>query len=100
MDSGFSVVVAASTNDEILKESFMELKIDELILQILKEQPKGTLYGLYDAIRVLLTPDDTRVLASQVSLFTSLIIADQMIYFVIPTFHCNDKYDGLLKILL
>lgn len=73
MDSGFSVVVAASTNDEILKESFMELKIDELILQILKEQPKGTLYGLYDAIRALLTPDDTRVLASQVSLFTSLI---------------------------
>ncbi|KAG6470020.1 hypothetical protein ZIOFF_070980 [Zingiber officinale] len=65
LDSSFSVVVAASTNDEILKESFMELKIDELILQILKEQPKDTLYGLYDAIRVLLTPDDTRVLASQ-----------------------------------
>ncbi|XP_042446030.1 armadillo repeat-containing protein 6-like [Zingiber officinale] len=83
LDSSFSVVVAASTNDEILKESFMELKIDELILQILKEQPKDTLYGLYDAIRVLLTPDDTRVLASQVygyaRRFAKLGIADALV---------------------
>lgn len=67
LDSAFAVVVTASTNDEILKESFMDLKIDELIMQILKELPRSSLYSLYDAIRVLLTPDDNRVLASQVS---------------------------------
>ncbi|THU57745.1 hypothetical protein C4D60_Mb03t06740 [Musa balbisiana] len=66
LDSAFAVVVTASTNDEILKESFMDLKIDELIMQILKELPRSSLYSLYDAIRVLLTPDDNRVLASQV----------------------------------
>lgn len=67
LNSGFSVVAAASTGNEILKESFMELKIDELILQILNRQSKGSIQSLYDAIRVLLTPDDNRVVASQVS---------------------------------
>ncbi|KAJ8500693.1 hypothetical protein OPV22_011245 [Ensete ventricosum] len=66
LDGTFAVVVTASTNDEILKESFMDLKIDELIMKILKELPSSSLYKLYDAIRVLLTPDDNRVLASQV----------------------------------
>lgn len=66
LNSGFAVVAAASTGNEILKESFMELKIDELILQILHRQSKGSIQSLYDAIRVLLTPDDNRVVASQV----------------------------------
>ncbi|KAF3435364.1 hypothetical protein FNV43_RR22453 [Rhamnella rubrinervis] len=57
---------SASTGNEILKESFMELRIDELILQILNGQSKGSLQSLYNAIRVLLTPDDNRVVASQV----------------------------------
>ncbi|WOL19981.1 armadillo repeat-containing protein 6 [Canna indica] len=66
LDSCFAVVVAASTSDEILKELFIDLKIDEIVMKILKEHSKDNLYNLYDAIRVLLTPDDNRVVASQV----------------------------------
>ncbi|KAK6946150.1 hypothetical protein RJ641_013694 [Dillenia turbinata] len=66
LDSGFSVVAAASTGNEIVKASFMDLKIDELILQIMMEQKKGSIQCLYDAIRVLLTADDNRVVASEV----------------------------------
>ncbi|KAF2316624.1 hypothetical protein GH714_041965 [Hevea brasiliensis] len=66
LDCGFNVVAAAATGNEILKESFMELKIDELILQVLNRQNTGNVQSLYDAIRVLLTPDDNRVVASQV----------------------------------
>ncbi|KDP38234.1 hypothetical protein JCGZ_04877 [Jatropha curcas] len=66
LDSGFTVVAVAATGNEILKESFMELKIDELILQVLSRQSTGNIQSLYDAIRVLLTPDDNRVVASQV----------------------------------
>ncbi|KAL7002779.1 hypothetical protein U1Q18_003936 [Sarracenia purpurea var. burkii] len=66
LNGGFSVVAAAGTGNEIVKESFMELKIDELIIQILRTHGKGTVHSLYDAIRVLLTADDNRVVASQV----------------------------------
>ncbi|XP_010530876.1 PREDICTED: armadillo repeat-containing protein 6 [Tarenaya hassleriana] len=66
LDAGFAVVAAAATGNEVVKESFMELKIDELILQVLNKQSKSTIRGMYDAIRVLLTPDDNRVVASQV----------------------------------
>lgn len=69
LNNGFSVVAAASTGNEVLKESFMELKIDELIMKILSDpsgQSKGSIQSLYDAIRILLTPDDNRVVASQV----------------------------------
>ncbi|CAI0447043.1 unnamed protein product [Linum tenue] len=65
LNSGFSVVARAATSNEVVKQSFMELKIDELILQVLNEQSKGTVQSLYDAIRVLLTPDDNRVVASE-----------------------------------
>lgn len=67
LNGGFSVVAAAATGNEIVKESFMELKIDEFMFQILRTHDKGSIHSLYDAIRVLLTPDDNRVLASQVS---------------------------------
>lgn len=67
LNSGFSVVAAAATGNEVLKESFMDLKIDELIISILREHSKGTISNLYDAIRVLLAADDNRVAASQVS---------------------------------
>ncbi|EXC17381.1 Armadillo repeat-containing protein 6 [Morus notabilis] len=66
LNSGFAVVAAAVTGNEVLKESFMELKIDELILQTLHKLNKGSTQSLYDAIRVLLTADDNRVVASQV----------------------------------
>lgn len=68
LDSGFSVVAAAATGNEVLKESFMDLKIDELLLQTLKGQTQGNIQSLYEALRLLLTPDDNRVLASQVSI--------------------------------
>lgn len=67
LNGGFAVVAAAATGNEVLKESFMELKIDELILQTLNRQSKGSIQSLYDAICILLTPDDNRVVASQVS---------------------------------
>ncbi|KAJ6905985.1 armadillo repeat-containing protein 6-like [Populus alba x Populus x berolinensis] len=66
LNSGFAVVAAAATSNEVVKELFMELKIDELILEALNRQSKGNIRGLYDSIRVLLTPDDNRVVASQV----------------------------------
>ncbi|CAK9179706.1 unnamed protein product [Ilex paraguariensis] len=66
LNSCFSVIAAAATGNEVLKESFMELKIDELIIQILRKHCKQSIPGLYDAIRVLLTSDDNRVVASQV----------------------------------
>ncbi|KAF8410007.1 hypothetical protein HHK36_002527 [Tetracentron sinense] len=66
LNNGFSVVAAAATGNELLKESFMDLKIDELLIQIMREQKKGSIQSLYDAVRVLLTADDNRVLASQV----------------------------------
>ncbi|KAB1207123.1 Armadillo repeat-containing protein 6 [Morella rubra] len=68
LNNAFAVVAAASTGNEVLKESFMELKIDELIMRVLSYlsgQSKGSIPSLYDAIQVLLTSDDNRVVASQ-----------------------------------
>ncbi|XP_073027613.1 uncharacterized protein [Primulina eburnea] len=66
LDSSFSVVAAAASGNEVLKESFMDLKIDELIFQIMKEHNGESIPSIYDAIRVILTSDDNRVVASQV----------------------------------
>ncbi|XP_077224852.1 ARM repeat superfamily protein [Tasmannia lanceolata] len=66
LDSGFAVVAAAATGNEVVKELFVELKVDELLIRIMKGQSKGKSQSLYEALRVLLTPDDNRVLASQV----------------------------------
>ena len=64
LDAGFSVVAAGSAGNEVVKESFMDLKVDELILRVMKDKSKANVQSLYDAIRVLLTPDDNRVVAS------------------------------------
>lgn len=45
----------------------MLLKVDELIMEIMSMHKNVSIQNLYDAIRVLLTPDDNRVVASQVS---------------------------------
>ncbi|XP_047341394.1 armadillo repeat-containing protein 6 [Impatiens glandulifera] len=66
LNSGFSVVAAAATSNEIVKESFMELKIDEMITRVLNMPQKRNIPSLYNSVRVLLTPDDNRVVASQV----------------------------------
>lgn len=66
LDAGFSVVAVGSAGNEVVKESFMDLKVDELILRVMKDKSKANVQSLYDAIRVLLTPDDNRVVASQV----------------------------------
>lgn len=73
LSSGFAVVAAAATGNEVLKELFMDLKIDELMVKVLKEEKIETISSLYDAIRVLLTADDNRVVASQVSKLVILI---------------------------
>lgn len=64
LKSGFLVVAAAATGNEVVKESFVELHIDELMVVIMR---KHSIPSLYDAVRVLLAADDNRVLASQVS---------------------------------
>lgn len=74
LDNGFSVIAAASTANEVLKESFMDLKLDELLVKVLREQAKSCPQSLYDAIRILLTPDDNRVVASQVCLFNYTLV--------------------------
>lgn len=66
LDGGFAVIAAAAAGNEVVKESFMGLKVDELFLKVMREKHKQIPESLYDAIRVLLTPDDNRVLASQV----------------------------------
>ncbi|MED6150292.1 hypothetical protein PIB30_071037 [Stylosanthes scabra] len=84
LNSGFRVVASAATGDEILKESFMELKVDELILEIMSTHKNTCIPNLYDAIRALLTPDDTRVVASQVygyaRKFAKIGIAEALVY--------------------
>lgn len=67
LNSGFLVVASAATGDEIVKESFMELKVDELILEIMSMHKNPGIRSIYAAISALLTPDDNRVVASQVS---------------------------------
>ncbi|KAL2927580.1 Armadillo repeat-containing protein 6 [Bienertia sinuspersici] len=66
LNACFSVIAASATSNEILKESFISLKVDELFLSTLNAHNNANLPGLYDAIRILLTPDDFRVVASQV----------------------------------
>ncbi|KAJ4764866.1 Armadillo repeat-containing protein 6 [Rhynchospora pubera] len=64
--NAFSVISSASTGNEVVKESFMELKVDVLLVESVKEESNYNMPSLYDAVRVLLTPDDGRVAASQV----------------------------------
>ncbi|KAL4555741.1 hypothetical protein LXL04_038369 [Taraxacum kok-saghyz] len=66
INSAFSVIAASATGNEVLKESYVELHIDELIVKIMKNHSKGSIPNLYDTIRVLLSADDLRVVASQV----------------------------------
>ncbi|KAI3947659.1 hypothetical protein MKX01_034324 [Papaver californicum] len=48
----------------------MEFKIDEFLVKILSDNSKYSIPSAYDAIRILLTPDDGRVVASQVYGYT------------------------------
>ncbi|KAK4848938.1 hypothetical protein QYF36_019003 [Acer negundo] len=66
LNSGFAVVAASATGNEVVKEAYMELKIDELVLDVLSRQRNASVQSLYDTICVLLTSDDNRVVASQV----------------------------------
>ncbi|PWA81988.1 Armadillo-like helical [Artemisia annua] len=66
LNSGFAVVAAAATGNEVIKESFVELHIHELMINVMRKHGKGSIPSLYDAIRVLLAADDNRVVASQV----------------------------------
>lgn len=67
LKSGFTVVAVAASGNEVVKQSLMDLRVDELILQVLSGQTQGSIQSLYDAIHVLLTSDDNRVVASEVS---------------------------------
>ena len=62
----FPVVAVASTRNEVIKEAFMEMKIDDLLIKLLKRKEKRNIQSIYDVICVLVTADDNRVVASQV----------------------------------
>ncbi|ONM20855.1 ARM repeat superfamily protein [Zea mays] len=79
LDAGFSVVAAGSAGNEVVKESFMELKVNELILRVMKDKSKSNVQSLYDAICVLLKLDDNRVVASQVYAVENCEIVVQVI---------------------
>ncbi|GKB61154.1 hypothetical protein Tco_0917340 [Tanacetum coccineum] len=68
LNSGFAVVAAAATGNEVIKDSFVELHIHELMVKVMRKHSKGSIPSLYDAIRVLLAADDNRVVASQILL--------------------------------
>ncbi|KAL9224977.1 hypothetical protein vseg_000951 [Gypsophila vaccaria] len=83
LNAGFAVIAAASTGSEILKEAFVNLNVDQLIINAFHRIPAGCVPpSLYDAIRALLTSDDYRVAASQVfgyaRRFAKLGIADAL----------------------
>ncbi|KAH9620849.1 hypothetical protein KSS87_011831, partial [Heliosperma pusillum] len=83
LNACFSVIAAAATGSEILKESFVNLNVDQLIINTFNQiQPHSIPAALYDAICVLLTSDDHRVAASQVfgyaRRFAKLGIADAL----------------------
>ncbi|XP_074344067.1 uncharacterized protein LOC141683270 [Apium graveolens] len=82
LSSGFSVIAAAATGNEVLKELFMDLKVDELMITVLKEQKNEPISSLYDAIRVLLSADDNRVVASQLYArrFAKIGIAEALVH--------------------
>ncbi|GLJ48430.1 hypothetical protein SUGI_1022200 [Cryptomeria japonica] len=60
-----AVVAAAATGNEVLKDAFMEMKIDDLVLRLLKRKEANNVKSVYDVIRVMVTADDDRVAASQ-----------------------------------
>ncbi|KAK4563018.1 hypothetical protein RGQ29_005488 [Quercus rubra] len=100
LNNGFSVVAAASTGNEVLKESFMELKIGELIMQILSDpsgQSKGSIQSLYDAIRILLTPDDNRVVASQVYGYARRLAKIGIARALVDSLHAGLSSPGLVS---
>jgi len=66
VEHGFAVVAAAATGNEVIKETFMEMKIDDLLTKLLKRKENRNIQSIYDVICVLVTADDNRVVASQV----------------------------------
>ena len=61
-----AVVAAASIGNEVIKEAFMEMKIDDLLIKLLKMKENKNIQRIYNVICVLVTADDNRVVASQV----------------------------------
>ena len=59
-------MAAASIGNEVIKEAFMEMKIDDLLIKLLKRKEDRNIQSIYDVIYVLVTADDNRVVASQV----------------------------------
>jgi armadillo repeat-containing protein 6 len=78
--SSFAVIASASTGNEVVKELFMEFKVDELLVDAVKDQSNNNMQSLYDAIRVILTPDDGRVAASQVIVCKTCYVPIQLFF--------------------
>lgn len=61
MNECFFVIVAVVIGNEIFKELFVNLKVDEFIINVLKGLNKISIFSVYDVIRILLIFDDNRV---------------------------------------
>lgn len=97
LHGGFAVVAAAATANEVLKELFMEMNIDELILQTLTTYRDDCVSSLYDAIRILLTPDDHRVVASQVYGYARRFAKIGIANALVDSLHGGLNSDGLVS---
>ncbi|KAE8663069.1 putative RING/U-box superfamily protein [Hibiscus syriacus] len=97
LNSGFTVVAAAATGNEVVKRSFMELGIDELILQVLSGQTQGSVLSLYDAIRVLLISDDNHVVASEVYGYARRFAKIRTARAFVESLHGGNSSSGLVS---
>ncbi|KAJ4833589.1 hypothetical protein Tsubulata_009203 [Turnera subulata] len=101
LKSAFSVVAAASTGNEVVKAEFMELKIDEIILQVLGRHGGkgggGCVLSVYDAIVALLTPDDPRVVASEVYGYARRFAKIGIATALVESLHGGLAADGLVS---
>ena len=62
----FPVVEVAVTGNEVIKEAFMEMKIDYLLIQLVKRKENRNIQRIYNVICVLVTTDGNCVVASHV----------------------------------
>ena len=61
-----AVVAATSTGNEVIKEAFMEMKIDDLLIKLLKRKENTNIQRISNVICVLVIADGNCVVDSQV----------------------------------
>ena len=62
----FPVVATAPTGNEVIKEAFLEMKIDDLLIKLLKRKENTNIQRISNVICVLVIADGNCVVDSQV----------------------------------